>query len=279
MDTLAILLTIFAVLIFILLVYFVFLKIFKTKKVDSDSVKISNKGINNNTKEKTKKPKSSYSKLNLIEKTKGDLDKFEENLYKKDSSVGLILGARGSGKSALGMRIAENFVSKTEKNICTIGFNKGEIPSYIKIIEDVEQIPNNSFVLIDEGGIFFSSRDFMNNANKLVSKLILIARHKDLSILFITQNSSNIDVNIIRQSDYLMLKPSSLLQLDFERAKVKIIYEEIKNGFEKYKSENGLFYIYSTDFTGFVTNGLSSFWNTKISKSMGKKNISKKQDL
>lgn len=275
MDTWTIILTIIAVLVFIALVYFVFLKIFRTKNLNSETKEISIKDNN----EKIKKPKSIYVKLNLIEKTKGDLDKFEENLYKKDSSVGLILGARGSGKSALGMRIAENFVSKTNKDICAIGFNKGEIPSYIRTIEDVEQIPNNSFVLIDEGGIFFSSRDSMNSANKLVSKLILIARHKDLSILFITQNSSNIDVNIIRQSDYLMLKPSSLLQLDFERAKIKLIYDEIKIGFEKYKSEKGLLYIYSTDFSGFVTNGLSSFWNSKISKSMGKKDISKKQNL
>lgn len=222
------------------------------------------------------KSKVSFQTLMLIEKKKGSLEGFEENLYKKDSSVGLILGARGSGKSALGMCIAENFASKTNKNICVIGFEKKDVPSWISVIQQAEQIPNNSFVLIDEGGVFFSSRESMKEANKLVSKIILLARHKDLSILFITQNSANLEVNTIRQADYLMLKPSSLLQLDFERKKIKDIYVQVQNGFEIHKQEKGLLYIYSDEFSGFVSNSLPSFWSKKISKTLEDKKIGQK---
>lgn len=223
----------------------------------------------------SKKPKSIYIPLKTIESQKGKLEDFEENLYTKDSSVGLILGARGSGKSALGMRIAENFAMQTSKNICAMGFEKKDVPKYISVIEAPEQIPNNSFVLIDEGGVFFSSRESTKEANKLVSKIILLSRHKDLSILFISQNSSNIEINTIRQADYLMLKPSSLLQLDFERKKIKDIYTQVQTGFEKYKQEKGLFYIYSDRFSGFVSNSLPSFWSKKISKTLEDKKIGK----
>ncbi|MEK6974683.1 MAG: zonular occludens toxin domain-containing protein [Nanoarchaeota archaeon] len=216
-----------------------------------------------------------YSGLKQIKEINGNLLEFEANLYKKDSSVGLILGARGSGKSALGIRIAENFHSKTNKYIYAIGFSQKDLPPWIKVEEDPEKIRNNSFVLIDEGGVFLSSRDSMKDINKIVSKIILLARHKDLSILFITQNSSNIDINTIRQADYLMLKPSSLLQLDFERKKIKEIYTEVQKDFEKLKSEKGLFYLYSDEFKGFAGNELPSFWSKKVSKTLKNKEISK----
>ena len=107
----------------------------------------------------------------------------------------------------------------------------------------------------------------MKELNKFLSDLLLIARHKDLSVLFLTQNSANIDVNIIRQIDYLILKPSSLLQKDFERKKISEIYREKAEKFKKHKHVRGMSYIYSDSYLGFVSNELPSFWNDKISKS------------
>ena len=107
----------------------------------------------------------------------------------------------------------------------------------------------------------------MTNANKILSELLLIARHKGISIIFISQNSSNLEVNAIRQADYIALKPSSLLQKDFERKKIKDIYESTSEDFRKLKDKKGLIYIYSEEFRGFVTNSLPSFWTQNISKS------------
>ena len=107
----------------------------------------------------------------------------------------------------------------------------------------------------------------MSNANKLLSGLILISRHKNLNILFISQNSSNLDVNILRQADFLVLKPSSLLQKDFERKIIQKLYEKTEDDFEKFKENKGITYIYSSNFTGFVSNLLPSFWGAEISKS------------
>ena len=106
----------------------------------------------------------------------------------------------------------------------------------------------------------------MSNANKLLSELILISRHKNLSILFISQNSSNLDVNILRQADFLVLKSSSLLQKDFERKIIQKIYDATEKDFEKFRDKKGLTYIYGNLFRGFVTNPLPSFWGEKISK-------------
>ena len=200
-----------------------------------------------------------------IEHEQGILENFKHILYENKSTIGLILGARGSGKSALGLRITENVACKTNKRVYAMGFKS--LPKWINIISKLEGVDSNSFLLIDESGITFSSRNFMRELNKFLSDLLLISRHKDLSVLFITQNSSNIDVNIIRQIDYLLLKPSSLLQHEFERKKISNIYKEQAKKFSKYKMIKGLTYVYSDPYRGFIENGLPSFWNDKISKS------------
>jgi hypothetical protein len=207
-----------------------------------------------------------FHALREIKPLEGDFTNFQELLYTNKSTVGLIIGARGTGKSAIGMRILENFKTKTKKNIYALGFKSTALPTWITIIHNIKDIDNNSVLLIDEGGIEFSSRKSMSNANTLLSEVLLIARHKDLSVLFITQNSSNIEINVIRQADYLILKPSSLLQKDFERKKIQKIYEEVEDEFKEFKADVGLTHIFSNNYRGFVSNTLPSFWSEDVSK-------------
>ena len=82
----------------------------------------------------------------------------------------------------------------------------------------------------------------------------------------ITHNSANLEINAIRQSDYLILKPSSLLQKDFERKKIKEIYESVTEDFEELEDDKGLTYIYGDKYRGFVSNKLPGFWSQKVSK-------------
>jgi len=215
---------------------------------------------------KRKKMSSVYSKFKDIKIEKGNYRNFEKNIFNSDSKIGVILGSRGSGKTAFALRFLENFHSLKKRGIFALGFNEKEMPDWINVVSDISKIKNNSFVLIDEGGILFSSRNAMSSANKLLSELILIARHKNLNILFISQNSSNLDVNILRQADFLVLKPSSFLQKDFERKIIQKIYDKISDYFEKI-DDKGKTYIYSDIFKGFVSSPLPSFWKTEISKS------------
>ena len=125
------------------------------------------------------------------------------------------------------MRLLENFKVKTNKNIYAMGFNAKDLPNWINVVENIDDVENNSVVLIDESGIQFSSRNSMSERNKYLTNLLLISRHKDISVVLISQSSANIEINAIRQSDYILLKPSSLLQKDFERKKIKDIYKKL----------------------------------------------------
>jgi len=219
------------------------------------------------------KPKtfSQYKKFLVVKDIRGSFDDFEKNLINKKSLIGIILGARGTGKSAIGLKIVENIKSKNNRKTYAMGFKAETLPEWIIPTESIKDIDEGSFVLIDEGGISFSARRAMSDANKILTELLLISRHKDLSILFISQNSANIEINTLRQADYLILKPSSLLQKDFERKKIREIYEEAEADFKELKGRIGLAYIYSDWYRGFVSNSLPSFWTEKTSKAFSKK--------
>jgi len=235
--------------------------------VDKSKTKAKEKMIE----EKRSSIKSVYTKFKLVKNISGGFDSWEEHMMKSDSTIGIVLGARGTGKSALALKIFENLYKQKGVKLYAMGFREEEMPSWIKVVESVDEIKNNSQVLIDEGGILFSSRESMSKPNKLLSELMLIARHKNLSILFISQNSSNLEINVLRQADYLILKPSSLLQKSFERKIIKDLYTETQKDFTEYKDDKGIAYIHSDKFTGFVSNPLPSFWNVSISKSWDKK--------
>lgn len=225
-----------------------------------------------------KKISAQYDPLEEVEIKEGSIIKFENKIYRKKSTIGLILGARGTGKSAIGMRFLENFKARTDKKIYAIGFESDSLPKWIRSVQSVDEIKNNSVVLIDEGGIEFSSRKSMSSANELLSDLLMISRHRDTSVLFITQNSANLEVNAIRQSDYLVLKPSSLLQKDFERKKIRDVYTEVDSDFKRLKKVLGITYIYSDEFRGFCTNSLPSFWSDKVSKGWAHRKKIKKRN-
>ena len=236
------------------------------KKI-SDAIFYTPKKENKEGNKTSHNKKINYEFFKELKRNSGKLEDFEKLLL-EPGKVGIIVGARGSGKSALGMRILENIKSKKKEKVYALGFSN--IPDWIIPLTNLKQLKDNSFLLADESGINFSSRNFMSSANKLLSEFLLISRHKNISILFITQNSSNIDVNTLRQADYLLLKPSSLLQLDFERTKIKEIYQEVESDFKKFNSKDTT-YIYSDTYRGFVKNSLPSFWTEKISKGYNKK--------
>ncbi len=229
--------------------------------------KISKKVKEDQIKEKRESIKAKYVPFQIIESIEGAYKTWFDKLIKSESQIGIILGSRGSGKTAFGIKLLENIYFKNKSKCFAMGFKPEEFPSWIKVVPDISNLKNNSWVLIDEGGIFFNSRSSMSNANKILSQLILVARHKNINIIFISQNSSNLEVNILRQADFLALKKSSLLQKEFERKIIQKVYSESQDKFKKYEKNKGLTYLYSGEFKGFIANSLPSFWKKSISKS------------
>lgn len=240
---------------------------YATKGIIAATKKVEEKREEQKIEQRRASIQGKYKELDVIETIEGDYTEFEKRLASSDSEIGIILGSRGSGKTAFGVKVLENMYVKHKRKCFALGFKEENFPSWIRIVDDISELENDSFVLIDEGGILFNSRSSMSNANKLLTKLMLIARHKNLTILFISQNSSNLEVNILRQADFLILKRSSLLQKEFERKIIQKLYTDVEAKFKRYSKDKGITYIYSSRFRGFVSNALPSFWGEQVSKS------------
>jgi hypothetical protein len=217
-------------------------------------------------KRKPKEPPVPFVPFEVAEITKGDYDAFYSNALRY-SLIMLITGKRGSGKTALGMRFLEAFSRKTRRKCYAVGFDHAKLPRWLKKAEDPDHVPTDSVVLVDEGAIAFSSRDAMKAPNKLLGKLMAIARHKNLSMILIAQNSAMIDLNVLRLADVVLLKEPSLMQAKFERKAIREMYENIKPKFEAVDNRKKYFYVWSDEFEGFLSYDLPTFWSEGISKS------------
>lgn len=207
-----------------------------------------------------------FHDLEVKEEVSGDYSNFRKKLH-EDSKIILIFGKRGSGKSALGLRIMENIKAKTDRNCYTIGINEKFLPSWIQSIINIDQAKTESVILVDEGAVSFSARESMKSVNKELSKIMAIARHKNLTLLFITQNTGMIDRNVLKLSDSLMIKEGSLLQLEMERSEIKKFYVKAKEFIDKADDDKiKYFYLIDSDFEGLLRYTLPSFWTAQLSK-------------
>jgi ABC-type oligopeptide transport system ATPase subunit len=205
-----------------------------------------------------------FQPFSVVLTEKGDYNSFQKKLLKY-SLIMLINGKRGSGKTALGMRFLELYNKKTKRKCYTLGYKDSKLPRWIKKVDTLDKIPNNSVVLIDEGGISYSARDSMKQSHKELSKIMAIARHKNLIMILITQNSAMIDLNVLRLADTILLKEPSLLQSKFERKAIKEIYDKAIPHFNTEKKQR--FYCFDDEFEGLLKHDLPEFWTKNISES------------
>ncbi len=215
---------------------------------------------------KRKKQATAEQLVHAVSIKQGSVEELIKALQNQ-SVIVLIAGKRGSGKTALGFTLLE--LAKGKKQCYVVGI-KARLPRWIKQTDSIERIKNNSVVLIDEAAISLSARQTSNAFNKAISKLMVIARHKQLSLIFISQNTAMLDINVLRLIDAFIIKQPSLLQERFERKEIKDIIENAKQEFAAIANkENNKAYAYvvSDWFEGMIKTALPSFWNEKLSKS------------
>ncbi len=213
------------------------------------------------------KTPANYDALGVASTVKGSIDSFEHRLL-NESLILAVAGRRGSGKSVLGFRLMENINAKTERPCFALGVKQSVLPSWIVSIDELSLVANQGVVLVDEGAIAFGSRESMSKKNRSLGELLAIARHKDLTLIFITQNTGMIDKNVLNLCDVILLKEGSLLQEKMERSVMKDLYVTANDALQKIPASERKHYCYVFDaeFEGLVTASLPSFWSVKVSK-------------
>ncbi|MDI6884342.1 MAG: zonular occludens toxin domain-containing protein [Hadesarchaea archaeon] len=211
------------------------------------------------------KPPPKFEPFEVVEEQKGSYTDFERALQKY-GLIMLIVGKRGSGKTALGMQFLAWFNHVTRRRCYGIGYDAAKLPGWIKKARNIDEIPNDSVVLVDEAAIMFFSREAMTSMNKMLTKLMAVARHKNLTMMLITQSSALIEINVLRLADVLLLKEPSLLQARFERKALQDIFNTADKTFKKLDDRVGHFYVYSDEFEGLMRYSLPYFWDDSISR-------------
>ena len=213
-----------------------------------------------------KLPKLAFKPFEILQTERGSYTEFEEALHKYDLIM-LIVGKRGSGKTALGMQFLAWYNHSTRRRCYGIGYDATKLPRWIHKAKGIEEISNDSVVLIDEAALLFFSREAMTSTNKMLTKLMSVARHKNLTMLLITQSSAFIELNVLRLADVLLLKEPSLLQARFERKALQDVFEKVMSTFRGLEGDvRPIFYVMSDWFEGILSFELPPFWNEGISR-------------
>ena len=199
--------------------------------------------------------------------------KQNDNLEEKDiefikqlctkSQIITILGSRGEGKSALGFYLLEQLNGLTERVLATVGFPK---KTPFKNYDKIEDVPNGSIILIDEGSMRYDARRSLSKENINMSNILKVARHNELSVILISQNSADVEVRTLRMTDIFLLKAPSLVQTYLERSFIKRLYQHISPIFQSEQDQKPYYYVFSDKLQGLFKFELPSFWSEDISK-------------
>lgn len=197
-----------------------------------------------------------------------DKQAFEKlwNQYLTNGMIVSILGKRRSGKTANLFGLGELKSIEKNKTLYAVKFPK-QLPNKIEQVSCVSNIPNGGVGAIDEIGIHYPSKRHMSSNQMSLDEVLYLAGQKDITLIATTQQSTSLNLNMLRNSDIIICKEPSFMQIATERPIVKSLFREAKEVLDTIPEEERKKYSYivSDVFRGLVQIPLPSFWNEDVS--------------
>lgn len=190
-------------------------------------------------------------------------------------NVILNLGARGSGKSALAVRIQE-----LQRHIAApyaVGLPPRAsklLPDWYGLAGDFSTIPNNSIIYIPESYRMFHSRRSQSAQGLAIGEIVNLSRHRRHSLIFDVQNPAHLDRNILSEVDIVLIKEPGPFQLGFERPQFRSSMDAARaafSGLPKQRRKKAVWVVApGADINGrLMENLLPTFWTDALSRIFG----------
>ena len=136
----------------------------------------------------------------------------------KHPNVVLILGKRDSGKSALAYRIVEDMRWTADIYAVGLPYSANQyVSEWITIQPEIEDVPHNSIIIIDENHLKYHSGTGMKSNSIELTRILNLSRQRNQTIIFISQESSHIDRKIFIAIDVIVFKEPIMFQSKFDR--------------------------------------------------------------
>lgn len=124
-----------------------------------------------------------------------DSEIVKELAYKLTHGYGqniFITGKPGTGKSYTAIKIGSEVSKLTgvDFGIDNVVFTPSD---FAKLYNDINKVPEGAVIVFDEIGVSFNSRDALQKANKVFSKMLQIIRHRCILVIFTAPALSYMD--------------------------------------------------------------------------------------
>jgi hypothetical protein len=129
------------------------------------------------------------------------------------------------------------------------------LPEWIGIKPELQEVPPDSIIMVDESYILYHALSSMTAQAKALSQMLNLSRQRSQTIIFVSQESSQIDRNILSAADVIIFKELGMLQTNFDRRELREITKEAERAFKTVKWDKKRWsYVYSSyaGFTGFL---------------------------
>ena len=183
-------------------------------------------------------------------------------------SVTVIIGPRGSGKSHLAHRLLELLRVHADPYVVGPVSLRALLPKEIGVVQRLEEVPPGAAVLIDEAYAVFGARNSMTAAGRGIGELVNLSRQRGWSLIFVTQDSRQLDVNILSQADVIAIKGVNEIGREFERRELRPFTDRAAAAFVTIQGDRRPWtWVYSTKtgFAGLVRHEPASYWRPALS--------------
>ena len=188
-----------------------------------------------------------------------------------------IMGHRGQGKSALAWYIADAYRKKAgyPKAVAAYSFPSEAtkaLPKWIHHIDSISEVSTLKkphIIVVDESVFHVNSRRSQSSDNLDFTKLLAVIRHKGHLLIFISQTSRQVDIQVIEGFDLVLMKAPSLLQVRASRAELRPEIEEDYHLFSEMRGDTrrkAFMFDPHKGGKGMLPASMPTWWTAKVSK-------------